>query len=513
MSVLELPPPVIAGPDVPGVDDLTIGQRLARRRIACGLDPRELSNATRETTRRILAMRIYGLELGTAYPSKAEIAALAEVLQCSEVYLTHGIPAARLAAVQMDLGAALDARVHGDHEHACRMYEQVLTGSDVIRYLPGLYHDAVSDYAEALTQFGDQRAVNGLRALAERTVLGERSWGTVQAQLVAYHRDCGELPAAIETGRAALFAHSSRRALWGSAGISIAIELLPAHVQAGQHDAAERLINSLSERVGSAREPALQFMTHVAIARAAARMDRAAPGMAQAAASDSERLIHHANQAYEFAMTFVAGLHHPVQLCRMANGHAQLLLTSQRPGPARMALRVLAADRLPWNTQQPATTAYRELYMAKAQRILGDPQPTATRLTAQVLDHERSWAPDLTGRALHERGRAYAMLGRRDDAAQDLHAAAAYLNRAGLHEEAHAATAVWRELSGPVPAANSGAAARPSVAPHSAEALQRAATEPHISGGGARGAKGAGAAAQRCPRETKAPPSSAARGE
>lgn len=512
MADFDVPRLVLPGPETSGPDWRTLGQRLASRRAELGWEsPEELSKATRATTRRIPTARIVSIEQGRTYPSRSEITALAheKALNCSAIYLTHGIAADGLTAVEMSLKEAVNARVGGETDRACRAYELMLTSGSLIQYVPELYQDAVSGYAEALAQFGDHRTVEGLGALASRTAVGERSWGTVQAQLVAHHRRTGDLTAAIETGRAGLFAQTDRRARWGTAGITIAVELLPAYVQAGQYASADQLIDNLIERVGTGREPGLQFMTHVAIARAAAQMDRAAPAMHQAAASDNERLMFHANQAYEIAMAFGEGQYHPAQLCRMASGHAQLLLTNDRAGPARMALHVLSPDRLPWNSQQPATIAYRELYTAKALRVLGHPELATARLTAHVLSQESSWGPDLSGRALYERGRAYTALGRAEDGAQDLYNAVEYLTKANLHDEAVEASNAWHELTTSPPSGDS-AQVRPALPARSADVVQRmtAAASDHteISTGAGTTGHGRLAGPHRLPPANASPP-------
>lgn len=402
-----------------GPDGRTTGERLSASRTDQGLSPAALSD---RTDNHVSASHIRLIETGHGDLEPWAADELATALGRSQMYLIHGIDDQALTPLRIDLQNAMQARARGDHAQACRTYAHILQSEPALELLPDLNNDVLSNYAQALGERGDAQSTQILHSLAHRPQPGNRAWAAIHQQLIQHYRRAGDLNRAIETGQGAL-AQIADQPGCGNARVSIAIDLLPALVHAGQQHQTHALITNLENRLEVGGDPALLFAAHVAIADTAAQT------------GDSRRHLHHAGQAHRLAQQHAPSAAQPDYLHRMTTTLAHLLLRTEQPEQARQAQEILSRDRLRWTTQPAAVTTSREVALARAERILGEPHHAFQRLTT-VQYTAPMRLPEHNGRILAELGRVHAALGRADTAADHLRRAETPLRTAGLDGEA-----------------------------------------------------------------------------
>ncbi|WP_083999901.1 helix-turn-helix domain-containing protein [Actinomadura kijaniata] len=332
-----------------------IGRRVHDLRTQQGMTQRQAAPPGMDSS------QISRLEHGKYAPTSREIEALAERLGCPAIYLSHGISEEEYQQLHIDLSTARDALYENRPGQAVEDFTAV-ADNPLAATFPTVRNDALHGRAEAWEMAGDfDAAAHQYRSLTEQLTPSDRWWGDAAAGAVRCLHKAGSPDSAIAFGRQALEQIGQwrrRPGAWGTPGLRIAVELLPAHVTARDQTQTLRLLHRLEERLGADQPADLRFSAYLNAARALA------------AFGNLEGLLSRAHMAFTVAARERLGS--PAVL---VNSYAQLLLESRHPKAAQLALDTLAQEEARQRTRDPRTTAVRQSLMEQARSIVQDGTP------------------------------------------------------------------------------------------------------------------------------------------
>jgi tetratricopeptide (TPR) repeat protein len=399
-----------------------LGARIEQLRHEQGMTRPQLAGLS-FTSREIAAF-----ESGTKKPGDRDLRILARRLGCSPLYLSHGVTAAREAAVRIDLAAARNARHEGQSQLALHRYEQLLL-DPVLPLLNEVHWEAAIGHARAHADLGQYgAAVTELTALKYQTRPGDWMWADVHVALTQCHLRAGDIAEAISTAERALEERIALKGGWGTPGLHVAAALLPAYLANDDLPRARLLAGQLLNRLGDGHDAVLRYTVFSEVARGAAVW------------RDTAILMATAEKAYAIASEF--SLANPLML---ANGYAERLLDTGISAAAARALEVLSQPTVFADNPTFSPEATRLVLRARAHLVLGEPAEAIEALNTVLFSPSEAAASSLRGRAFGELGNAYIAMGRPDFAVPMLYQAVHLLHKAGLHDEAEHA---WSGMIG-----------------------------------------------------------------
>lgn len=385
-----------------------VGQRIKTVRRQRGLSQAQLAHP--ELSDSYVSL----IESGKRTPTPAVLELLAAKLECSLTYLLNGVTAEQMEELELGLRFARLALENGEVEEARARYAE-LRADPSLAGLAELRLDAEYGYALAVEACGDlTEAIEVHERLLEsgdEHVDAERRIA-ISLALCRCYRQRGDLTAAVRVGERMLGRQD--RPNWSDELVELGATLLLAYIERGDLLRARQFSGELlaaAEQLGTPRATVAACWNAAIVAEQTRRGDEAL------ALAERALAIHSENGDAR-------------NLARVRGAYAYLLLRI-RPEEAETCRDLLVRARQELNESSASLTdrALCNVYLAKAELALGNNEKAAEyALDALAKLKETARGPRAEARLVL--GHAYMRLGREEAAANELAAAAEWLDQA-----------------------------------------------------------------------------------
>ncbi|GGM65425.1 hypothetical protein GCM10010106_09280 [Thermopolyspora flexuosa] len=390
-----------------GSQDL-VGQRIKAIRRQRGMSQAQLAHP--ELSDSYVSL----IESGKRTPTPAVLELLAAKLQCSLTYLLNGVTAEEMEELELRLRYAKLALENGEVEEARTRFAE-LRADPKLAGLARLRLDTEYGYALALEACGDvAEAIEIHERLLESTEeeLTEERRVAISLALCRCYRDLGDLSAAVRIGERTL--GRPDEVAWNDGLVELGATLLMAYIERGDLLRARQFSGELltaADRLGTPRAIVAACWNAAILAEQTRRGDEAL------ALAERALAIHSENGD-------------PRNLARVRGAYAGLLLRV-RPEQAETARDLLLRVKreLTESSASRNDRALCDVELARAELALGNNEKAAEYAKA-ALEALTESARGMRAEARLMLGHAYMGLGREEDAAAELAAAAEWLDKA-----------------------------------------------------------------------------------